>query len=204
MSVVEPLPPSFLIEELRALERATGEGGGDRDDRMACVAGDAAEYIARAERALGALPLVYLAGPYSKPDPIVNVHECVKLANRLLDCCIPVLPHTAMVWHLVSPKPYEEWLRMDSAVQRRCDALLRWGGESSGADGELRQALEWGQPVFGSPEDLRRWVAADERWEFPWFIPLGVDDEKCPSCNSEQVTCRDPERCPTILAQEGK
>ena len=103
--------------------------------------------------------VVFLAGPYSHPDPCVNTHEAIMLADRLLDVCVPFVPHLTHFWHTVSPKPYEEWLAIDRELLRRCDALLRFGGESSGADGEVEFALEIGLPVFFSETHLREWLA---------------------------------------------
>lgn len=109
-------------------------------------------------------PLVYLAGPYSKPDPVENMHRAVKLADRLLDVCVPVVPHLTGLWHLVSPKPYETWLELDVALMLRCDVVFRFPGESSGADGEVALALERGIPVVFDETTLRglikrRWPA---------------------------------------------
>lgn len=106
-------------------------------------------------------PLVYIAGPYTTPDPCVNTHAAIKLADSLLDVCDPFVPHLSHFWHTVSPKPYDEWLRLDLAYLHRCDALYRFGGKSGGADGELAYAVEWGIPVFRSLTDLRAWCA---RW----------------------------------------
>lgn len=104
-------------------------------------------------------PVVYLAGPYSKPDPVQNMHDAIKLADRLLDVCVPMVPHLTGTWHLVSPKPYEQWLALDLALMARCDAVFRFGGESAGADGEAREAVRIGLPVFFYEEGLRAWIS---------------------------------------------
>jgi hypothetical protein len=104
--------------------------------------------------------LVYIAGPYSKPDPCENTHEAIAVADRLLDCCAPLIPHLSHFWHTMSPKPYPEWLTLDLEYLRRCDAVLRFGGPSSGADGEVDFALELGIPVFFTESDLRDWLIA--------------------------------------------
>jgi len=102
--------------------------------------------------------LVYLAGPYSKPDPMVNMHKAIKLADSLLDICVPFVPQLSGTWHMVSPKPYETWLELDLCYLARCDALLRFGGESTGADSEVEVARRRYIPTFFSVEDLRAWA----------------------------------------------
>ncbi len=94
--------------------------------------------------------MLYVAGPYTKPDPIENVHKTLRVASDLLDTgyVIPVVPHLTLVWHLVTPRPYEQWLEYDLALLARCDALLRIPGESSGADGEEAWARDHDMPVF--------------------------------------------------------
>lgn len=104
------------------------------------------------------LPVVYLAGPYSKPDPVENTHAAIKLADSLLDVCVPMVPHLTGTWHMVSPKPYETWLALDLALMARCDAVYRFGGESSGADGEVAEAVRLGIPVFFNEPGLRGWL----------------------------------------------
>lgn len=103
--------------------------------------------------------VVYIAGPYSKPDPVENMHRAIKIADGLLDVCTPLIPHLTGTWHMVSPKPYETWLELDLDLMAKCDAVYRFSGASSGADAEVEVALAAGQPVFYSEEDLRAWLA---------------------------------------------
>ena len=103
-------------------------------------------------------PLVYLAGPYTNPDPVENIHRAIKIADGLLDVCTPLIPHLTGTWHMVSPKPYEEWLAIDLEYMDRCDAVYRFAGPSSGADREVELAHEWGIPVLFTEEDLREWI----------------------------------------------
>lgn len=103
-------------------------------------------------------PVVYLAGPYSQPDPVENMHKAIKLADSLLDVCVPYIPHLSGTWHMVSPKPYPVWLMIDLVIMRRCDVVFRFPGFSNGADGEVADALERGQPVVFSEADLRHWI----------------------------------------------
>lgn len=107
--------------------------------------------------------MVYVAGPYTLPDPVVNTAEALRVATYLLDTelVIPIVPHLTMFWHLVHPHDYKDWLRYDAEVVKRCDALLRMPGESSGADGEVRLADELKLQVFHEPTDVPPWA---ERW----------------------------------------
>jgi nucleoside 2-deoxyribosyltransferase len=109
-----------------------------------------------------AKPLVYLAGPYTLPDPVENIHNAVKLADRLLDVCVPVIPHLSGTWHMISPKPYETWLELDLAVMARCDIVFRFGGASSGADAEVVAAQAAGQPVVYTETQLREWILSEQ------------------------------------------
>jgi len=92
---------------------------------------------------------VYVAGPYSKGDVMDNIHRAIRAANWLMDAgYTPFVPHLTGIWHLVTPKPYWAWLEYDNKWLRKCDAVLRLDGESSGADKEVELALELGIPVY--------------------------------------------------------
>ncbi len=94
-------------------------------------------------------PLIYVAGPYTNPDPVENTHLAIHVGNRLVDEGFSVIiPHLTMLWHAVTPKPYEHWLEIDSQYVLRSDALFRRRGASSGADGEVWLAQDEGIPVF--------------------------------------------------------
>lgn len=94
-------------------------------------------------------PLIYLAGPFSFPDPAANTHRVLKIADALLDLgVVPVVPHLSLLWQLVSPKPYARWLAYDRKLIDRCDALLRIPGDSAGASDEEEYAATRGLPVL--------------------------------------------------------
>lgn len=105
-----------------------------------------------------AKPVVYIAGPYSHPDPCENTHWAVLVANALWDCVVPVVPHLTHFWHTMTPKPYEQWLEYDLALMQRCDAVFRMRGSSSGADAEVVKARAAGIPVFDDIGELRDWA----------------------------------------------
>jgi len=94
-------------------------------------------------------PLVYIAGPYTRPDPIANTRRMVRIADALLPLGVtPLVPHMTLLWHLVRPRPYGFWLEYDLRLVERCDVLLRVPGESRGADAEVVHARELQIPVL--------------------------------------------------------
>lgn len=121
---------------------------------------------------MGTKPLVYVAAPYTNPDPVENTHRAIAACDELLGDGIvtPVCPHLSIVWHLVKPRPYKDWLAYDIELLRRCDAVLRLPGESSGADGEVDEAEVIGIPVFYGVPGLYGWAHAQAQ---PWHGRFG-------------------------------
>lgn len=102
--------------------------------------------------------MVYVAGPYTKPDPCVNTRAAILVGEELWKAgFIPFVPHLTHLWHTVSPRPYQDWLDYDMHWLRVCHALLRFPGESSGADKEVAEAHRLGIPVFYSVADVISW-----------------------------------------------
>ena len=100
-------------------------------------------------------PLIYIAGPYTHPDPVRNTHRMVKIADALLRLHVtPIVPHLSMFWHLVRPKPYRKWLEYDLQLLARADVVLRVPGRSEGADVEVTHARQLRIPVL-NPESAR-------------------------------------------------
>lgn len=98
---------------------------------------------------------VYIAGPYTQGDVAANVRRAIEAADELaLLGHVPYIPHLTHFWHLVSPKPYEWWLRYDAQWLEDCDVLLRLPGPSNGADTEVELAKERHMPVVHSIEEL--------------------------------------------------
>jgi hypothetical protein len=94
-------------------------------------------------------PLVYVAGPYTAPDPILNVQRAVHVADQLDERgCAVIVPHLSMLWHLVSPADIDTWYRRDLEVLNHCNALVRFDGASTGADREVDHAHKTGLHVF--------------------------------------------------------
>lgn len=92
---------------------------------------------------------IYVAGPYTQPDPAANAARAVEAANRIFDAGYwPYIPHLTHFWHPQIPRPYEDWMALDLVWLEVCDALVRLPGDSPGADREVAQAQELGIPVF--------------------------------------------------------
>lgn len=108
-------------------------------------------------------PFVYMAGPITKPDPLVNTHRALYVAARMLGDGIvtPFVPHLTVLWELVLPQDYETWLAYDFEIIAKCDALLRLPGESAGADREVAHAATVNVPVFHDIRDLYAWAQFD-------------------------------------------
>lgn len=98
---------------------------------------------------------VYVAGPYTKPDPAQNVNNAISVANELIQYgLVPFVPHLFHTWHMISPKPYGVWTDMDMVWLVNCHAVYRMPGESPGADAEVQMAVRYNIPIFHSMEDL--------------------------------------------------
>jgi hypothetical protein len=97
------------------------------------------------------VPWLYIAGPYSTPDPVHNTNVAVRVATAVMEETewVPFVPHLTMLWHTITPRDYEFWLDLDEFYLSRCDLVLRLPGESTGADREVSRAREWGIEVLG-------------------------------------------------------
>jgi len=125
--------------------------------------------VAEVSRRIGSLPtleevfanvkwehkpmIIYVSAPYSLGDVVSNVRFACEIGDKILaKGHIPFIPHLSHFWHFLSPKSYDEWLRIDRAFIPRCDALLRVNGVSKGADIEVATAKECGISVYYSLE----------------------------------------------------
>jgi hypothetical protein len=106
---------------------------------------------------------VYLAGPYTGPDPEVNVTEAIRVAEAVSRMgFIPFVPHLFHYWNKVYPHDYGFWMRMDHEYIMRCDALLRFG-RSPGANKEYEFAREHGKQLFNSLQELAQYYLENEQ-----------------------------------------
>lgn len=91
-------------------------------------------------------PMLYVAGPYTNPDPVHNTHSAVRVATAIYEHTewVPFVPHLSLLWHMVEPRPVEFWYELDLHQMAHCDAIVRLPGASSGADREVVEAAKLG------------------------------------------------------------
>ena len=69
-----------------------------------------------------------------------------------------VIPHLSLLEDAICPAEPEYWLRVTLDMLRKCDAVFRLPGFSTGSDGEEAEAGILGIPVFRSRDSLAEWV----------------------------------------------
>ena len=155
--------------------------------------------LAARKLATNFVPLVYIAAAYTQPDPVVNTHAVIKIADALLNAGFtPLIPHLTLAWHLVSPKSYATWLTYDRQLLARCDVLLRVPGYSHGATQECTFADELGIPVIrprsADPADC---VAALTYFfsQVKGATSYAQATVHCIKCDAEKIACADCHRC---------
>lgn len=100
---------------------------------------------------------VYVSGPYSKGDVVVNVRNAVMAAEKIAEAGgFPFIPHLSHLWHTIAPHDWEFWLRQDLEWVERCDVFFRMSGESNGAALEEKCARELGKPIYLETDSLER------------------------------------------------
>lgn len=110
------------------------------------------------------LPTIYIASPYTLGDPAVNVKRQIDTADELITAGFaPFTPLLSHFQHMIHPRPYEDWTKLDFKWVEVCDCLLRLEGESKGADAEVALALELGKPVFYSVREVVEFYKQAER-----------------------------------------
>ena len=117
--------------------------------------------------------LIYVAGPISNGDLRANVRAACAAGIALMKAGLAVhVPHLtcfmgqvydgdgAVPEVLPSGTAIEDWYEMSLVEVRRCDAVLRLPGASTGADKESHEASRLGKPVFHSVADVQSWAKA--------------------------------------------
>lgn len=101
-------------------------------------------------------PLVYVAGPYTNPDPVTNTRAAVEIGLDIYrhSGVGVVIPHLSLLAHAMFPQALGWWYDFDLAQLAACTALLRLPGESDGADREVRAAHQLGLAVFDDVREL--------------------------------------------------
>ncbi len=89
--------------------------------------------------------LIFISGPYAKPDPVINTRNAILAGERIVKTGhAPFIPHLNHLWHLLCPHNKDFWYQYDLIWLKKCNAILRLPGESTGADREMKLAKKWG------------------------------------------------------------
>lgn len=92
---------------------------------------------------------VYISGPYTQGDTLLNIRDAILAAEEVRAAGhAPFVPHLTAFWHMLTPRPYEDWMQMDLEWVLGSEAVIRLPGESLGADREVAQAQLKGIPVY--------------------------------------------------------
>lgn len=103
-------------------------------------------------------PFVYVAGPFTYPEPIANTRTAIMAGNDLMkNGFIPFVPHLSLLWQFLTPLDYRTWLEYDFEIVRRSDAVYRLPGQSPGADEEEQIAKAAKIPIFYELAELIAW-----------------------------------------------
>jgi hypothetical protein len=111
--------------------------------------------------------LIYIAGPYTKPDPIINTRKAASVGMKIHEDTMAgvIIPHLSLLAHAMFPRELEYWYAFDLAQVAACTAVCRIPGVSVGADAEEAFARQRGIPVFSSTWDglnaLYKFLSAD-------------------------------------------
>lgn len=105
--------------------------------------------------------LLYVAGPYTRPDPVINVNAACRVATNIAEESgwTPLVPHITMLWHAITPREIAFWYELDLVHMAHCDAVVRLPGASTGADAEMAYADEIGLRVVeftALPDEAQR------------------------------------------------
>jgi nucleoside 2-deoxyribosyltransferase len=96
-------------------------------------------------------PRIYLAGPIGH-DPMKtarNSLDAIMYAEQLALLGANVfVPHMTLPWQQIYPKSYEQMMTYDFEWIDVCDAIVRFPGDSPGAEREVAYAKTIDIPVF--------------------------------------------------------
>lgn len=96
---------------------------------------------------------VYIAGPYTSGRWGPNIEAAIDAAQDVYEAGhVPFVPHTMTA--LWSMKHMNDWITFDLKWVEVCDALVRIGGWSEGAQTEEEFAKENGIPVYHGVDDF--------------------------------------------------
>lgn len=112
---------------------------------------------------------VYIAGPlFSSGALDANVRNAVKMGAELEEIALAcgarvhcfVVHETVFTRQLVSPRTHEDAQSYDDYWLRKCDAVYRIPGLSTGSDHEVALATSLNMPVFTNRYAYTAWVTA--------------------------------------------
>ncbi len=105
-------------------------------------------------------PLIYIAGPYTKPDPVMNTRDAIIAGLAIADSGLAAveIPHLTLLANIVEPREIDYWYDFDLDKLEHCNALLRLPGQSDGADKEVAHARALHIPVFHESQQLITWL----------------------------------------------
>lgn len=102
---------------------------------------------------------VYIAGPYTNGDVVLNLRRAAEAANQVLKAGhAPYCPHLTHFWHYLFPGRCDQWLALSEEWVKVCEAMIRLDGVSAGADREMQLAVSLGIPVFRSVRSWMSWL----------------------------------------------
>lgn len=98
---------------------------------------------------------IYIAGPYTKGDVIINIRRAIDAAEEISKKGhTPFIPHLTAYWHLIYPHELEFWYNYDNEWLKSCDALYRIPGVSAGANMEVDLARKLGLIIYWKLEEI--------------------------------------------------
>lgn len=131
-------------------------------------------------------PWVYIASPYTYGDTLFNVQRQLEAKKELFEIGVtPIdpLPGSHLFETQCQPMHYQTWINYTLELESRCDAVLRLPGKSSGADGEVKAAINsFKIPVFYEvhilKESLQYWDGKRRIWNTPRNLTQSLTEFK--------------------------
>lgn len=102
---------------------------------------------------------IYVAGPYTLPDPEANLKRALIISSKLIDIgAAPFCPHLFHYYDAIKKRSYDSWLELCFKWVSQCDLFYRIEGKSLGSDREESLAFDLGKPIFKSIDEVRKWL----------------------------------------------
>lgn len=103
--------------------------------------------------------LVYIAGPYVQGNTVKHARDAMLMAEEMwADGIVGLVPHLLLLQDVLSPRPADEWAKLNAEIASRCDVVLRMEGSSADADAVVRAAKARKTPVFYDYKSLLAFV----------------------------------------------